>query len=175
MIAMLVIVCRTAIGLLFARSAVAKLRDRAAFADVVATYRLLPERAGGMAATMLIGLETGAAALLLAGVARPAGADVGGAVAALLLALFAAAMAINLHRGRIIPCGCGTDRVVLTPAVCIATATLVLPAAAAAFPVAAPPTLLVAQAALAGALLLLLHDAGRLLIALPARRARVVA
>lgn len=90
------------IGLLFLMAALAKLRDRSGFQAVLAGYRLVPQGALGVVATLLPLAELAVAAALLAGM-RPALAG-----AAALLLLFAGAVAINLRRGRTrIDCGCG--------------------------------------------------------------------
>ena len=87
----------------FAIGAVAKLRAPASFAGVVANYRLLPDPLVRPFALTLPVIElVGAAGLLWA----PTRAWAATLVAGLLLA-FAAAMAVNLARGRYdIDCGC---------------------------------------------------------------------
>lgn len=91
-------------GLVFVLGAVGKLRHAAVFPGVVANYRLLPAAAVGPAALLLPWAELAIGLALIAGERR-----VAPFLAAALLALFAAAMAINLRRGRAhIDCGCGT-------------------------------------------------------------------
>lgn len=99
-IGVLIIAC---CALLFASAALHKLRDRAHFTEVLRAYRVLPE--GAVALAPLVPLaELVVAAGLLPPAARP-GAALGGA--ALLLA-YAAAIAVNLRRGRReLACGCG--------------------------------------------------------------------
>lgn len=91
-------------GLVFVLAAVGKLRHAAVFPAVVANYRLLPAAAVAPAAMVLPWLELVTGLALIAGERR-----VAPALAAALLLVFAAAMAINLRRGRShIDCGCGT-------------------------------------------------------------------
>jgi hypothetical protein len=96
-------ILRGALALLFLDAARHKLRDRAAFAAAFDAYRLLPEGAGRAAGAAIGGAELAVAAALLVPVAdRP-----GALGAAGLLALYTAAIAVNLMRGRRdIDCGC---------------------------------------------------------------------
>lgn len=93
------------VGLIFLVAGIDKLRHRALLPGVIANYRLLPTALVAPAALLLPGLELLIAAGLLFG-NRPA------TVAAIaLLVAFAAAMAINIQRGRRhIDCGCGHAR-----------------------------------------------------------------
>ena len=87
---------------IFLRAGLAKIGDLRDFRSAVANYRLLPPAAVTAVALSLPFLEIAAALLLAAGVAT-------GLVAALLAVLllaFAAAIAINLARGRTFDCGC---------------------------------------------------------------------
>ena len=97
---------RGALALLFASTALHKARDPAAFRATLAGYALLPERLSGVAAVALASAE----AALAAALAAPAwlGARAPALVAcAALLGLYAAAIAVNLARGRRdIDCGC---------------------------------------------------------------------
>jgi hypothetical protein len=87
----------------FCSAAVLKLRDLEGFAAVVEQYRLLPETLVRSFAYALPLVEGGAVIGLLFPATRPQAAIL---LIALLLA-FAAAMAINLARGRTdIDCGC---------------------------------------------------------------------
>jgi hypothetical protein len=88
-------------ALLFAAAAAHKLRGRASFQSALAGYRLLPASWARPAARTMPWLELGlASALLYSASAAWAGAA--------LLATYAAAIAINLLRGRAgIDCGCG--------------------------------------------------------------------
>ncbi len=91
-------------ALLFASAALHKLRDPAAFRSALAGYRLLPDALVPATARGLPAAELGVAAALLV----PALTPVGAAAGAAMLALYAAAVAINLLRGRReIDCGCG--------------------------------------------------------------------
>jgi hypothetical protein len=90
-------------ALLFASAALHKVRDLAVFAEVLRAYRVLPQRL--VVPWVLPLLEAGIAAGLLVPASRAAAA-LGGA---LLLVLYALAMALNLHRGRRdLSCGCGS-------------------------------------------------------------------
>jgi uncharacterized membrane protein YphA (DoxX/SURF4 family) len=90
------------VGLVFVGAGLAKLRNRRMFPGVVANYRLLPDALVGSVAMALPIAEVSIGAALIVGLrlaAIPAG---------LLLLTFAAAMAINIGRGRShIDCGCG--------------------------------------------------------------------
>jgi hypothetical protein len=90
-------------GLVFCLAAAGKFQHWPVLRGVIANYRLLPEGLVAPAAAILPPLEMTLGILLLSGLARGAAA----ATASLLLSLFAAAMAINLRRGRAhIDCGC---------------------------------------------------------------------
>lgn len=91
-----------AFALLFASAALHKARDLAVFAEVLRAYRVLPRPLALPWVPPLI--EGGIAVALLLPAARPAAALAG----ALLLVLYALAMALNLQRGRRdLSCGCG--------------------------------------------------------------------
>ncbi|MEI6642836.1 MAG: MauE/DoxX family redox-associated membrane protein [Novosphingobium sp.] len=94
------------VGLVFLQAALAKLRHRELLSGVIANYRLLPEALVAPAALLLAPAEimVGAGLLLsrhwLAALAAIA-----------LLIVFAAAMGINILRGRSqIDCGCGRSQ-----------------------------------------------------------------
>ncbi|WP_240162134.1 MauE/DoxX family redox-associated membrane protein [Gluconacetobacter azotocaptans] len=92
-----------AVGGLYLAAGVAKLRDPDDFLGTVAAYRLLPGGLLAPAAWGLAGLETVLGAMMLTGVA----VRWAGLAAALLFGVFAAAMAINVLRGRVnLSCGC---------------------------------------------------------------------
>src|SRR5437870_1480218 len=94
---------RTALALLFFVAAGHKLRDLDRFRATLAEYRLLPAGLVPLAAALVVAVEVAAAGALLVPGARAAGL----VVAAALLALYGAAIAINLARGRRdIDCGC---------------------------------------------------------------------
>jgi len=97
------IAVRTLIALVFLAAAIGKMRHWAVFQGVVANYRLLPDVLVAPFAYALPPFEALLGATLLLGLFSP-WAD---AAAAALLLLFAAAMGINLMRGRRnIDCGC---------------------------------------------------------------------
>lgn len=89
--------------LVFAGAAISKLQNADEFHGVVRNFRLLPHGIDGAFAAALPLVELVIAASLLLGVAT----FVSGAAAGLLLLIFAAAIAINIVRGRTeIDCGC---------------------------------------------------------------------
>lgn len=94
---------RAALALLFAAAALHKLRDLHAFRVALGDYQLVPWPLTGLVAPGLVLAESATTGLLLSPWARPWGFS----AAALLLALYTAAMAVNLLRGRRdIDCGC---------------------------------------------------------------------
>lgn len=96
------LVARVGLALLFASAALHKLRDRAAFAGVLAAYRVVPASLVAAAAVAV------AVAELLVAAALAAGSVLGCAGAVGLLASYSGAIGINLARGRrTIDCGCG--------------------------------------------------------------------
>jgi len=93
---------RAALALLLLVAAVHKLRDPGTFRATLGDYRLLPDAVVPAAAGLVIGVELAIATALLV---LPAP---GLRAAALLLATYAVAIAVNLARGRRhIDCGCG--------------------------------------------------------------------
>lgn len=97
-----VLVLRVLLSFILARAALHKWRARAHFVEQVRAYRLLPNALVAPAALALLLAETGAAIALL----DPAW-QVPALVAAALFATYAAAMTINLSRGRTeVDCGC---------------------------------------------------------------------
>lgn len=87
----------------FMRGVLHKINDPA-FIGTLADYRLLPEWALRFAVPALIGAEILTVALLVLPVTRPVGA----VLAIAMLAIYAAAIAVNLLRDhREIDCGCG--------------------------------------------------------------------
>ena len=95
---------RVCVGLVFILAATQKTQHWRVFSGVVANYRLLPRPLIGPVAALLPPLEMLVGILLLSAQIRPFGA----LAAIALLGLFAAAMAVNLKRGRSeIDCGCG--------------------------------------------------------------------
>jgi hypothetical protein len=95
------IALRTGLALLLLVSAGHKLRDLAHFRATLADYRLVPAWLVSPAALVVVGVEVAAAAALV--LLRTAGA----LAAAALLTVYAAAIGVNLARGRRhIDCGC---------------------------------------------------------------------
>src|SRR5690349_22091438 len=95
------------LAVIFGSAGPAKLVARDEFAGVIANYRLLPSPLVAPLAIALPSLEIMAALGLLVPASRPSAA----LLATALLLLFAAAMAINLVRGRTdIDCGCAIGR-----------------------------------------------------------------
>jgi hypothetical protein len=130
-------VSRLVVSLLFAAAAIDKLRNRPMFLAVLREYRLLPAPLVAPAAVAVVCAELFAAA----GIWWPGLRTVAAAVAAGLLVAYAAAIGINLLRGRReIDCGCtfGQARQMLSPALLVRNALLLLPCAAAAMPLAGP-------------------------------------
>lgn len=93
----------TGCGLIFLTAGIEKLRHRAVLPGVIANYRILPEPLVPLASALLGPVELALGlALLLWPVSAP---TLAGAV---LLTVFAGAIALNLGRGRRhITCGCG--------------------------------------------------------------------
>lgn len=101
--ATLAMAVRVLAAIVLVTAAVAKLRDRSSFLGTVAAYRLLPDALVTPFATLLPPVELLLGLALCSGLV-PAATAFG---AAGLLLLFAAAMAINIRRGRAsIDCGC---------------------------------------------------------------------
>jgi hypothetical protein len=95
---------RGAAALLFGSAATHKLRDPAGFRDALGAYALLPEATLAPSVAALIAAE----AAITIGCLLPASAAAACLAGALLLALYSAAIGINLVRGRrAIDCGCG--------------------------------------------------------------------
>ncbi|MGV3512384.1 MAG: MauE/DoxX family redox-associated membrane protein [Novosphingobium sp.] len=90
------------VGAIFLSAGIAKLRSRRVFPGVVANYRLLPDVLVAPVAAALPIAE------VVVGLGLIAGLRVAAIPAGVLLLAFAAAMAINIGRGRShIDCGCG--------------------------------------------------------------------
>jgi Methylamine utilisation protein MauE len=97
------IAIRTLVALVYLAAAFGKMRHWPVFQGVISNYRLLPDFLVAPVAYVLPPVEALLGATLLLGLAFP-WPEVG---AAALLLLFAAAMGINLRRGRRhIDCGC---------------------------------------------------------------------
>jgi Methylamine utilisation protein MauE len=103
-LAILALAGRVCVGLILVTAAAQKFGHWRILFGVISNYRLLPRMLVAPAAALLPPTELALGLLMLAGVAQ--GWTALGTV--LLLAVFAAAMAINLRRGRAhIDCGCG--------------------------------------------------------------------
>lgn len=90
-------------ALLFAHAAFGKWRSLAEFGAVLANYRLFPAPLVALLAVLVPALETAVSLLILAATTRVWAA----AAAAALLFAYAAAIAVNLRRGRHdLDCGC---------------------------------------------------------------------
>lgn len=101
--------------LVFGTAWVGKLRHYDEFVAVVSNYRLLPQRLATHAAWLVVALEM----LVTVSLASSIDLQIGAVLAICALSTFAAAMMINLARGRShIDCGCfqGTLRQKLSPA-----------------------------------------------------------
>jgi Methylamine utilisation protein MauE len=95
-----------ALGLVFVTAALAKLRSPHTFVQTVGAYRLLRDWMVAPVAVGVIGAE------LFLAVAFMSGSLLGFALplALFMLGLFLFAVAVNLRRGRHIPCGCFGNR-----------------------------------------------------------------
>ena len=162
---------RVCVGLVFLLAAAQKASHWRILPGVIANYRLLPRKTVTPAAALLPPLETIVAILLLGALAMPWTA----LASIALLAIFAAAMAVNLRRGRsAIDCGCGQSFLAQTLSWTLvarnaALAALLLPSLVMTAPVALSAALTGAGAGLAFFLLYLLLNA---LSALPRSEAR---
>ncbi|MFI6787720.1 MauE/DoxX family redox-associated membrane protein [Nonomuraea sp. NPDC050383] len=143
-------------------AALGKVRDVRGFAATIDGYRVLPAPLALPAAVTVLAVEVAAAALLLA----PGLRRLGSVVAALLFAVFLAAMGSVLRRGLRVGCGCFGGRDLVGPGTMVRTGVLL---ALALMAVAAGPSPFApAQVAVAAALLglafvlpILLPGAGR--------------
>ena len=91
---------------LFASAAYHKLREPRVFSAALADYRLLPDSVAPIAAVILAIAELGIGLALLWNQTRASAAVTGAA----LLAVYAAAIGVNLFRGRHeLDCGCGLE------------------------------------------------------------------
>jgi uncharacterized membrane protein YphA (DoxX/SURF4 family) len=94
---------RWLLALVLLGAGLAKLADRAGFAQAVQRYAILSPAAVAAVASGLPGVEVVLGVALAAGIAPL----ISGAGACLLLIGLAAAVAVNVSRGRRFPCGCG--------------------------------------------------------------------
>ncbi len=136
-------------GMVFVHAGLSKLRHRDVLPGVIANYRLLPDVLVAPVAAVLPWAELVLGVALLAGGPRLAVVP-----ALLLLGLFAAAMAVNIGRGRrSIDCGCGRSQLRQTLGWPLVARNVVLMALAALrLPAALPSTGFELATALAGGL-----------------------
>jgi len=90
------VIITTCFALLFGAAAVHKLRDLQQFAQVLAAYDVLPGWLSGPMSRIVPGLEL----LLAIGLLTPVARERASLAGSLLLAVYAAAIAVNLRRGR---------------------------------------------------------------------------
>jgi hypothetical protein len=96
--------CAIFFTLLWALSALHKLRNFSEYSEQLRDYQVLPQTLAPAAAPLLLAVEAVTALAWLSEAARPLASLLGAA----LLAAYGAAMAFNLARGRgSIDCGCG--------------------------------------------------------------------
>ncbi|MEX2551456.1 MAG: MauE/DoxX family redox-associated membrane protein [Actinomycetota bacterium] len=93
---------RLVFGTMFLAAGASKLSDLGEFAEAIKHYQLIPGATAGAVARGVAVTEAALGTVLLLGAAIP----VAGLLGSALLVIFAFAMAINLIRGRQIPCGC---------------------------------------------------------------------
>jgi hypothetical protein len=99
----LIIISSCVIGLLFASSALHKLRDYREFNGTLASYDLFPSAVVPFIATCIVFAEV----LIVATILVPSTASIGAWLAIGLLLLYAMGMGINIARGRVnMNCGC---------------------------------------------------------------------
>ena len=96
------IAVRISLGCVLVYSALPKIADPPAFAQMVWNYKLLPPAAVNVMAIVLPWLELWLAAALISGVLRRGAAM----LSAILLLVFMAALTVNLYRGVAVDCGC---------------------------------------------------------------------
>lgn len=97
------LVIALSLAVLWLAAAADKLRAFDVFSEVLSDYRLLPARLTGVCAAAVIGVEL----CLGIGLLMPIGRNLALAGSALVLVLYAGAIAVNLLRGRrFIDCGC---------------------------------------------------------------------
>lgn len=97
---------RTALALLFLAAAAHKLRSPTRFRATLAAYEVLPHGWPRLLHAVAIAVVAAEAAIAIALLAPPLASGAAAAGAVLLLG-YAAAIAVNLRRGRAIDCGCG--------------------------------------------------------------------
>lgn len=165
---------RSFLAAVFATAAITKLTGLEEFYGVVRNFRLLPDTLSRAVAFVLPPVELAiAAGLLVTPLALPAAA-----AAAVLLAVFGAAIAINVLRGRTqIDCGCFRDGMKQRISWAVVGRNVVLTALAlgvvALLPAARPAGLVdIATGIIAGSVMLLLYFSASMLGGLAARQAQ---
>jgi hypothetical protein len=98
----LTFVVQLALGVVFLVSSTAKLLDFAGFREGLAAYEILPPSMVSLATFAVTGLECALAIAHLTGFSL----DVATRIGLGLLAIFSVVVAINLRRGRELPCYC---------------------------------------------------------------------
>ena len=98
--------CRVAVGLVFACSALSKLRGRAAYADFVGSVRALVPAADRGGAPVLAGVVVAAELAVAAGMLPTAVYRPALVLAGLLLLAFGVALALAIRRRVQVPCRC---------------------------------------------------------------------
>ena len=131
---LIVAIAAAVLVLVFVRGLWHKLAEHALFRVTLSEYGLLPER---LVAPAAIGVTAAEAAVVL-GLVLPAIRPAAALGAALLLAVYAAAIAINLRRGHVtIDCGCGGPGHGLSWLLVVRNGALIAVAALAAMPAGA--------------------------------------
>jgi uncharacterized membrane protein YphA (DoxX/SURF4 family) len=102
-VSVVVLTLRLGVGLLFLRAGAQKLAAQADFRRAVRNYKIVPPQLVNATAATVPAVEVTAGGLLMLGAAT----SIAGWLLAALLAVFSAAIAINLSRGRVFDCGCG--------------------------------------------------------------------
>lgn len=131
------IVVRFVLGLIFLRTGTAKLFALDKSRRVVRSYGLLPARAIGIVTLMLAATECAVALALMGGW----GSRLAGSCTAMLLVLYAAAIAANVLRRNAIDCGCGGWGGPMTVSWPLVARNVVLAAIAVFVAVDAPPSI----------------------------------
>ena len=96
------IAARVSLGCVLVYSALPKVADPPAFAQMIWNYRILPAPAVNALAIVLPWLELCIGIALVSGALRRGA----GALSVILLLVFVAALSINLYRGIPVDCGC---------------------------------------------------------------------
>ena len=101
----LLVAARVVVGMIFVLAALPKIVQPHEFAVAVFRYRLLPDQFVNAAAILMPWVELTAGLCLLLS-PSPAWRAAGALIILALLAVFTAAIAVDLHRGLDIACGC---------------------------------------------------------------------